>query len=228
VGAKQNRVVNLSILVGAGKRIVIPVSCVEQGRWKYRSHAFSASESALFAKARAAKMRHVSASLRQSGSRRADQGAIWDAVSAKAEALHCESDTMAMNDLFEARTRDLGRYTEAFRPEPRQRGAVVALDGKVVGLELFDSSVAFARYFKKLLRSYAMDAVETANGKHLAPSAEEVRRFLESLASASGERFAALGEGEDIRLSGAGIEGGGLEVEGRLVHLAGYATRQSA
>ena len=169
-------------------------------------------------------MRHVSASLRESGTRRSDQGAIWDAVSAKADALGCASDTMAMHDLFEARTRDLERYTGAFRTEPRQRGAVVAVDGKVVGLELFDSSVAFARYFEKLVRSYAMDAIETSNGKHLAPSGEEVRRFLDSLTSASAERFAALGEGEDIRLSGAGIEGGALAADGRLVHLAGYAT----
>jgi hypothetical protein len=31
VGARQNRI--LTILVGAGKKIVIPVSCVEAGRW---------------------------------------------------------------------------------------------------------------------------------------------------------------------------------------------------
>ena len=120
VGAKQNRVVNLSILVRAGKRIVIPVTCVEQGRWKYRSDAFSSSNSALFSKARASKMQHVSASLRQSGTRRSDQGAIWAAVADKADSLGLQSETMAMHDLFEARTRDLGRYTEAFRAEQRQ------------------------------------------------------------------------------------------------------------
>lgn len=225
IGAKQNRVVNLSILVGAGKRIVIPVSCVEQGRWKYRSDAFSSSNSALFARARAGKMSQVSASLRTSGTRHSNQGAIWNAVAEKAHALGLESETMAMNDLFQARTLDLQRYVEAFRAEPRQRGAVVAVDGKVAGLELFDSSAAFARYFEKFLRSYAMDAIETSSGKHLPPAAEEVQRFIEWLKTAAAERFAALGEGEDIRLSGAGVEGGALAAEGSVVHLAGYAAR---
>jgi hypothetical protein len=32
VGAKQNRILNLRILVPAGKTLVIPVSCVEAGR----------------------------------------------------------------------------------------------------------------------------------------------------------------------------------------------------
>ena len=39
VGARQNRVVNISILVGGGQRVVIPVSCVEHGRWSYAQSA---------------------------------------------------------------------------------------------------------------------------------------------------------------------------------------------
>jgi hypothetical protein len=103
---------------------------------------------------------------------------------------------------------------------------VVALDGRVAGLEVFDSPAAFARYLAKLVRGYALDALETANGKTLAPSEDQVRRFLEAIKAAPAERFAALGEGEDLRLAGNGVSGGALAAEGRVVHLAGFAVAQ--
>jgi len=40
IGAKQNRVVNVSVLVAAGTKFVMPVSCVEAGRWRYQSRHF--------------------------------------------------------------------------------------------------------------------------------------------------------------------------------------------
>jgi hypothetical protein len=40
IGAKQNRVVNVTVLVAAHSRFTLPVSCVEQGRWQYQGREF--------------------------------------------------------------------------------------------------------------------------------------------------------------------------------------------
>lgn len=223
VGAKQNRVLNLSILVGSRQKLMIPVSCVEQGRWRYDSRDFRSARRSLFAKARAKKMRHVTQSMRLNQDRRSNQSEVWADVAGKVAFCQADSDTLAMADAYESRDRQLSAYANAFRAEDGQRGAVLSIDGKPVGLELFDSASAFARYLDKLARSYALDAIETEAGKAVAPSEAEVRRFLDSIRSAAAERFPAVGEGEDIRLTGEGISGGALAANGRVVHLAGFA-----
>ena len=223
VGAKQNRVLNLSILVGPGRKVVIPVSCVEQGRWRSRGEHFGSARRSLFSSARAKSSRSVTQSLSSSGTRRSNQSQVWADIGEKMLLCGASSETGAVGDLYASRDQDLSAYVHAFRAEPRQRGAVVAIDGKVVGLELFDSPQAFEHYLGKLVRSYALDALPTSSGKALSPTEDAVRRFLDSLLSAGAERFAALGEGEDIRLSGNGVTGGALASNGRVVHLAGFA-----
>jgi len=226
VGAKQNRVLNLSILVAAGRKVRIPVSCVEAGRWQYRNRNFSAARNKLYAKGRAMKMAQVSMSMQRSGSRCADQQAIWDDIAGKMYRMNTQSPTASMEDIYESKSADLGAYLDAFSAQPGQRGAVFAINGKITGAELFDSPATFARYLRKLLSSYAMDALDVDRPEAAPPTEAAVRDFLEEVQAAEATRFPAVGEGEDLRLSGRQLAGGALVAQSRVVHLAAFRVDQ--
>ena len=99
-----------------------------------------------------------------------------------------------------------------------------AVHGKVQGLELFDNSQTFSHYLERLVSSYALSsfadrgnigAVETLNAD----------KFIGKIKNAHTERFDALGEGDDLRLSGEAMTGGALLAEGRIVHLVAFDIR---
>lgn len=222
VGAKQNRVLNVTLLVPGKSRLVIPVSCVEMGRWAHTSDEFSSGGRALYSRARSSKMQQVSESLRRSGTRQSDQAAIWDDIAVKMHERGEASRTQAMSDLYAGAEARLADYEQAFRPAPRQVGAVFALNGQIAGMELFDAPAAFAAYLPKLVRSYALDALDARLDVPALVEAATIRQFLKQLAAATQERYPASGAGEDVRLEGEVITGGALEHDGRLVHLAAY------
>ncbi|MFH0958807.1 MAG: DUF6569 family protein [Pseudomonadota bacterium] len=65
VGAKQNRVLNATILIAPKSETNIPVSCVEQGRWSYRSKHFGSQSRSMSANLRNRKSQTVTMNLRQ-------------------------------------------------------------------------------------------------------------------------------------------------------------------
>lgn len=89
-------------------------------------------------------------------------------------------------------------------------------------MELFDAPAAFAAYLPKLVKSYALDALDLKRGEVRAVESESIYRLLGQLASARQERYAASGAGEDVRLEGEGVTGGALEHQGKLIHVAAY------
>jgi hypothetical protein len=226
VGAKQNRILNLTILVGPHKEVLIPVSCVEQGRWSYRSRQFSSAKRKLFASARAKKAARVSESLARSGSRRSDQGEVWQDIGVKFSQMRIESPSMAMADLYQAREDDLERYQEAFKPVPGQVGAVVAVDGKVAGLELFDAQRTFAQMLEKIVSSYAMDVgvdpLPQREGEQGPLTYQVVQAFLQEMQAAASREHPAIAQGTDVRLTAPQLAGAALVDDGRVVHLAAF------
>lgn len=229
VGAKQNRVLNLTILVGAGQDVKIPVSCVEAGRWAWRSQRFAAGKRRLHAKARLAKMRGVSASLREEGTRaRGDvQAAIWRSIDDKLRLFACHSETSALHDAYEANEARLRDIRDAFAPHPRQVGAAFFVNAALAGLELFDAPATLAKLLPKLVDSYALDALEDgADTLQPMPSLDQVRALLARIAQAPAATYAAVAKGTDVRIEGDGLHAAGLLDGARVVHLSAFVAAE--
>jgi len=223
IGAKQNRVLNLSILAPAHAETRIPVSCVEAHRWGYRSRHFGSSDRAFYASGRAAKMAQVSESLASGRSRRSDQHAIWDDIATTSERLGVRSETAAMADIYEQRRAGIDLHVERLTARAGQAGAIFAINGQIVGLDLFDCATTYARLGPKLVRSYALDALacEAVNGT-IGGSGTDPDGFLRRLRAAEAERFPALGLGEDWRARGDHIQAAALVHNGSAVHLCAF------
>jgi hypothetical protein len=222
-GAKQNRVLNLTILVPAKRSVVIPVSCVEAGRWDAgRGAAFASSPQVMFHSARRGKAMAVSRAMAHAGSRRSDQQAVWHDVDEMAADLHASSATSAMDEIFRHHETSLDDYVRGLPHVRDQVGGVFAIDGRVMGLELLDHPETMRKLLPKLVRSYGLDAVASRVVLREPPPVRSVKEFVDEVAGADTRSMDAVGLGRDVRLTGRGLAGGGLIHDDRLVHLSAF------
>jgi hypothetical protein len=221
IGAKQNRVLNLSILAPASKTITIPVSCVEAGRWSRQTHDFRSSGRSMYARGRASKSEQVSMSMR-SGHSRSNQSEVWRDISDKAERMAVVSETQAMSDIYESRKEKLSKYLPEFGAVEDQIGAMFEIDGAIFGMDLFDKEATLTKVLPKLVHSFALDAVEVPSDRTNGSSTERAHQFIGRVGAAAIERFPATGLGVDLRLSGQAVSGGALTVDGGVVHLYAF------
>jgi hypothetical protein len=227
VGAKQNRIVNATFLIAGQTEITIPVSCVEQGRWAYRSQKFASGEKVMPPSMRLKNQKAVAMNLREGIGYRSNQGMIWNDLALKSERMAVNSETGAMADLFEGQKDRLGEYLKAFRLVDCQVGAVFAIDGEVVGLECFGYQQTFSKFFPKLVQSYALDSLDWLEESEKSQvSSESVRYFMEGVRKASGKSHPSLGLGENIRFEDNSVTGASLVHEGRLLHLSAFSHKE--
>ena len=223
IGAKQNRVLNLTIMVPANTEITIPVSCVEAGRWQHRSDNFMATDRAQFARGRAAKLSQVSDSLRLGGTRFSNQTEVWREIEEKSVRMSVESRTGAMSELYERTKGRLDEFVRAVPHHDKQIGAIFSIGGRVSGLDAFDSAKTYAKAAPKLIRSHAVDALEIpATTLKSEPANETVRDFLTEIAAMEVTRFKGVGLGDDLRFNGPNIVGAALEISGQVVHIVSF------
>jgi hypothetical protein len=109
-GAKQNRVLNTSVLVAAASKTAIPVSCVEQGRWRFVSPHFASGGSHSSSKLRHILKKSVSRSAEEGRGHGSDQAGVWKEVSRQMASLGSQSPTGAMADTYAAHQARLDEF----------------------------------------------------------------------------------------------------------------------
>jgi hypothetical protein len=221
VGAKQNRVLNLTVLAPAKAAIVIPVSCVEAGRWHMDTAEFRPAPHMMYSKVRAARVGHVTASMRAGSGRRSDQSAVWDDIAGKAARMEAASPTQAMSAIYERHAVSVEEYVRALDCQERPAGVVFAIGGRPWGLDLFDHPATMEAFYPKLLRSYALDALDAPERGEPADRAAALK-FLARVGGAAATAEAAVGLGKDVRLAGAAVSGAALWANGRYVHVCAF------
>ena len=226
-GAKQNRVLNTTILLKEHSDTVIPVSCTEQGRWSSVSEEFVDSKVVASARLRARKASSVTESLNLSGEFTSDQGAIWDGIDEMSACTGVDSPTSAMKDVYKSSRNKLNEYLKAFEHVPRQRGLLVFINGEIAGFDIVSLESAFETLHAKLVKSYAMDALLHKGKKAIEPSLDQAKAFLEETAACEEKRYESIGHGWDYRFQGKAVVGSALVCRKRVIHTAFFRTGES-
>lgn len=218
IGAKQNRILNTTVLIAAGTKTEIPVSCVERGRWRYRSRHFSSSGSHSPLKLRRTLKSSVTRSVSQQHGHTSDQGAVWDEVASLHAFHNVASGTDAMADAFETHRQQIDSFQEKLQYVDGATGLAIAIGPKVVSIDLFDKPSTCRKVWSRLLSGVVFDALEAGPVAEVA-SAAEVQKALAAVRDMPWKQSPPAGEGAEYRAQSAiGDNASVLLLEGALVH----------
>ncbi len=220
VGAKQNRVLNTSVLIAAKSKVKIPVSCVEAGRWRYRSKHFGSSGSHSPSKLRYFLKSSVSQSLHMSRGHRSDQGKVWEEVARQQKVLGASSDSSAMSDTFENYKERVAEFQNKLKYVDGASGVAVAIGKKIVAVDLFDKPATCQKVWNRLLSGYVLDALEP-QADEVHAEAGDVEQLLGSANGLAWEKAEPVGEGEEYRAQqGEEVHASALAFHDAPVHVS--------
>jgi hypothetical protein len=176
----------------------------------------------MYSLGRGERVTQVTASMRSNGTHKSDQGAVWRDIAAKATRLMASSPTGAMSAIYERHASSVEEFARAFTWREGQCGVAFAIGGRILGLEIFDHPEVMRRFFQKLVRSYALDALDATPAANEAASVEAVSALVTQIGGAQSFTEQALGIGKDVRFNGPEICGAALWAHGIGGHLRLY------
>lgn len=162
-GGKQDRIIQKDVLVPSSKEAVnLSVFCVEQQRWSGTNMNFATGAAPGGAGGALA-----DPSLRGKSQHERSQSAVWGQVDVSLSKLKTGNSTKT----YQANLRDsnvqktVDSYVKGIEksfPADRALGVAVAINGRMVWMDRFSANPMFRKYWPKMIRSYALEAMQSS------------------------------------------------------------------
>ena len=220
IGAKQNRIVNTSILLREEFETIIPVSCVEQGRWSYTSKNFQDSDRIASSYLRNVKSTSVKQSVESSGEYLSDQSAVWNEVHKLQAKMEVNSPTSAMGDVYDAKSMDLQEFVKAFEIMEGQKGLLVFVDNEIIGLDVVSNESAYKYLHEKLIKSYALDSMVPNKNIKSDINIDMADEFIKEIIKSNESKNESVGYGFDYRFASPLYTGSSLVYKNEVIHVS--------
>ncbi len=223
VGARQNRILNTTVLLEGARETMIPVSCTEQGHWAYTTPDFEPSVSLAPPRIRRRRQQSVTRSLRQSRGSRANQVDVWNGVAHLAAERDVHSAIGAMSVVVASRLSQLDRILNDVPCQEEQYGLIVLNGAHVLGCDVVSLPDVYSVLHRRLLGSYLMDIEPEPGIAQASDPSMEARNFLESATATDEYRFKSIGLGDDFRYVEPKTVGSALVHNGQVIHMSFFS-----
>lgn len=221
-GAKQNRVLNTSVLLYPESKTNVPVSCVESGRWRYTSPKFTDSDYTAPAYMRRTKAASVTENLSASGVFASDQGKVWDDVEKAMAFSKVDSASRNLSDVVYKRRKDFESRTADFLCNDNTNGFVLFSKNRILSLDVFNRTDVFKEYFPKILKGAVMElnsdakSCETFNREQ---ASDTLNVLLENIKQMKHDLHKSVGAGNEKRFGDQRFTGFELDYEDKMIHM---------
>jgi hypothetical protein len=221
-GAKQNRVINTSMLIAPNTKINIPVSCVEAGRWRYSSSKFHPSEHIAPSKLRSEKAVHLKKNLEAKELFYSAQNILWSKVKEYEDMHEMSSGTSDLNSIYEGKQNEFDEFIKGFQIKPEANGTAVFVKNKILNIDVFNRQDIYGEYFPKILQSAAMETYHLKESLQPLSEAEakyKTNDFFDRYENLEFTIHKSLGVGNEKRFETKEFTGLELTYEGHMIHL---------
>ncbi|HXX53168.1 MAG TPA: DUF6569 family protein [Thermodesulfovibrionales bacterium] len=231
-GLRQSRSVRVSFLISQQEELIIPVHCIEQGRWTAISKFGQRSPFHLHSKLRAANLRHSHNALK--GRKDLDSGEsqqdTWENIrgfkTSKEKTLKRDinSPDGFLGDVYREDKANIEPYLASLPCPDGAIGFVSLVERHVVSLEVFGDERLLRKNYQALLSGIAIEATDEESLVDIRNRGKQaVADFLRGILAAKKESYKSVWHGNDVRFEGGAFVGYGLVDDGRVLHLEAFA-----